>query len=229
MHKGILIDIEGTDGSGKHAQTEMLFNRLAKEGLLVKQLSFPCYDSLSSALIKMYLGGAFGVDPGKVNPYAASTFYAVDRFASYQTDWKGLYETGGIILTDRYTDSNTIHQGGKMPTSQKEEYIKWLYDFEFGKMSIPRPDMVIFLDVPTDVSARMRAERETKTHTTADIHERDNDYLAKCRTSALDTGLKNGWNIIPCVTDGEMRPIEDIHEDIYRLAKELISRKKLAA
>lgn len=163
----------------------------------------------------MYLGGEFGMDPAKVNPYAASVFYAVDRFASFQKDWAEFYRNGGIIITDRYTNFNVIHQGGKLPPNMRRVYLSWLYDTEYERMRIPRPDMVIYLDVPTDLSAAMREKREEETHSTADIHEQNNDYLKRCREAALQIADENGWRIVTCAQEGQMRSVEDINEDIY--------------
>lgn len=219
MNKGFLIAIEGTDGSGKHLQTQLLAKRLKQALYPVRELSFPCYNSASSALVKMYLGGELGTDPSKVNAYAASTFYAVDRFASYTADWKKDYEAGKLLLADRYAESNIVHQGSKMQPAERDDFIRWERDLEYARMGIPVPDIVIFLDVPTEISARMRAEREAKTHTTADIHERDNKYLAHCREVALDIAGQLGWLVIPCTKDGEMLPPEEINNTIFELCQ----------
>lgn len=218
LDKGILIAIEGTDGSGKHTQTEMLCASLQEQGIVLKQLSFPCYDSPSSALVKMYLGGEFGGHADSVNAYAASTFYAVDRFASFKSGWSEFYNHGGLVITDRYTISNAIHQGGKLEGIERSDYLDWLYDFEYNKIGIPRPDLVFFLDVPTEISSAMRKQREAETGTTADIHEQDDAYLFKCRQSALHIADRSGWRVISCVTDDglSMRTREEIHKQILQ-------------
>lgn len=229
MRKGFLIAIEGTDGSGKHLQTQLLAKRLEQALYPVRELSFPCYDSASSALVKMYLGGELGPDPRKVNAYAASTFYAVDRFVSYTTDWKKDYEAGKILLADRYAESNIVHQGSKMQPAERDDFIHWERDLEYDRMGIPMPDIVIFLDVPTEISARMRAKREAQTHTTADIHERDNKYLAHCRDVVLDIADQLGWLVITCTKGGEMLSPEEINNTIFELCqpkiREFIERR----
>ena len=164
----------------------------------------------------MYLGGQFGSKPTDVNAYAASAFYAVDRFASYKMDWGQWYEDGGLILSDRYTTSNAVHQASKVAPEEREQYLHWLYDFEYAKMGLPKPDLVIYLDVPTDFTQKLLRSREAATNTTADIHEQDMQYLATCRETGRAAAAYYGWTVINCVKDGEMRTIEDIHEEIYR-------------
>ena len=216
---GKLIVIEGTDGSGKSTQFRLMSQRLTQEGKEFKHIVFPRYSEESSALIRMYLGGEFGSKPSDVNAYAASSFYAVDRFASYKMDWGNWYENGGLILSDRYTTSNAVHQTSKLPEDQQEEYLHWLYDFEYEKLCLPRPDLTIYLDVPTDFTERMMRQREQDTNTKADIHEQDTQYLATCRKTGRAAAQYYGWTVINCVKDGQMRSIEDIHEEIYRHVK----------
>lgn len=213
---GKLIVIEGTDGSGKSTQFRMMSEHLTKDNIAFKHLVFPRYQEESSALIRMYLGGQFGSKPSDVNAYAASAFYAVDRYASYKMDWGGWYEDGGLILSDRYTTSNAVHQASKEPPENREKYLHWLYDFEYAKMGLPKPDLVIYLDVPTDFTQKLLRHREAATNTTADIHEQDMQYLATCRETGRAAAAYYGWTVISCVKDGEMRSIEDIHEEIYR-------------
>ncbi len=216
---GKLIVIEGTDGSGKSTQFKLLSQHLEKDGKAFKHLVFPRYDQESSALIRMYLGGQFGTKPSDVNAYAASAFYAVDRYASYKMDWGKWYEEGGLILSDRYTTSNAVHQTAKEPIASQADFLKWLYDFEYDKLSLPRPDLVIYLDVPTDFTEKLLRHREQDTHTKADIHEQDMQYLAACRESGRTAAAYYGWTVINCVKGGKMRTIEDIHEEIYQLVK----------
>ena len=213
---GKLIVIEGTDGSGKSTQFRLMSDRLAREGTDFHTLVFPRYKEESSALIRMYLGGEFGTNPSDVNAYAASAFYAVDRFASYKQDWGSWYENGGLILSDRYTTSNAVHQAAKEPEAGRGEYLKWLYEFEYDKLGLPRPDLVIYLDVPTDFTEKLMRHREQDTGTQADIHEKDLAYLATCRQTGRNAAQYYGWTVIQCVRDGAMRTIEDIHEEIYR-------------
>lgn len=151
--KGTLIVLEGIDGSGKETQSALLEKKLRQEKREVMHVSFPDYDSPSSSLVKMYLKGDFGRDPSDVNPYAASLFYAVDRFASYRMKWKSFYEKGGIIIADRYTTSNMVHQMTKYEDAEKrEEFLSWLEKTEYEELELPRPDLVILLDIPLSVS-----------------------------------------------------------------------------
>ena len=213
---GKLIVIEGTDGSGKSTQFRLLTQRLENNHITFQKLVFPQYAEPSSALIRMYLGGEFGSKPTDVNAYAASTFYAVDRYASYKKVWGNWYEQGGLVVSDRYTTSNAVHQASKEPENKRQEYLKWLYEFEYDQLGLPCPDLVVYLDVPTDYTEKMMRKREADTHTTADIHEKDMAYLATCRRTGRAAAEFYGWTVISCVRDGAMRSIEDIHEEIYR-------------
>ena len=213
---GKLIVIEGTDGSGKSTQFRLLTGRLESEQVKFQKLVFPQYSEPSSALIRMYLGGEFGKSPSDVNAYAASAFYSVDRYASYRKVWGKWYEAGGLVVSDRYTTSNAVHQASKEPEDKREDFLNWLYDFEYDKLGLPRPDLVIYLDVPTDFTEKMLRHRETETHTQADIHEQDMQYLATCRQMGRAAAEHYGWTVIRCVRDGAMRSMEDIHEEIYR-------------
>ena len=212
---GKLIVIEGTDGSGKSTQFKLLTERVAREGHEFQRLVFPQYQEESSALIRMYLGGQFGTKPSDVNAYAASAFYAVDRFASYKKVWGQWYENGGLVLSDRYTTSNAVHQASKESEEKQAEFLKWLYEFEYDKLGLPAPDLVIYLDVPTDFTEKMMRSREAATNTHADIHEQDLQYLATCRRTGKAAAKFYNWTVIDCVRDGAMRSIEDIHEEIY--------------
>ena len=213
---GKLIVIEGTDGSGKSTQFRLLTDRLESEQVRFQKLVFPQYSEPSSALIRMYLGGEFGKSPSDVNAYAASAFYSVDRYASYRKVWGKWYEEGGLVVSDRYTTSNAVHQASKEPEDKREDFLNWLYDFEYDKLGLPRPDLVIYLDVPTDFTEKMLRHRESETNTHADIHEQDMQYLATCRRMGRAAAEHYGWTVIRCVRDGAMRSMEDIHEEIYR-------------
>ena len=216
---GKLIVIEGTDGSGKSTQFKKLTERVTAEGIEFQKLVFPQYSEPSSALIRMYLGGEFGTDPSDVNAYAASAFYAVDRYASYKKTWGEWYDNGGLILSDRYTTSNAVHQASKEEGEDRDKFLGWLYEFEYDKLGLPRPDLIIYLDVPTDFTEKLLRSREASTNTHADIHEQDMAYLATCRRSGRAAAEFYGWTVISCVKDGQMRSIEDIHEEIYRHVK----------
>ena len=213
---GKLIVIEGTDGSGKSTQFRLLTERLQREGKEFRQLEFPQYAEPSSALIKMYLAGEFGTNPSDVNGYAASAFYAVDRYASYKKVWGDWYEQGGLVLSARYTTSNAVHQASKEPEEKQADFLGWLYEFEYDKLGLPRPDLVIYLDVPTDYTEKMMRVREAATNTHADIHEQDLTYLATCRRTGKAAAAYYNWTVIDCVKDDAMRTIDDIHEEIYR-------------
>lgn len=216
---GKLIVFEGTDGSGKSTQFELLAKRLEAEQIGFQRLRFPQYEEPSSALIRMYLGGAFGDDPEAVNAYAASTFYAVDRYASYQRVWKDYYQGGGFVVSDRYTTSNAVHQGSKVPEGERAEFFRWLYDLEYDRMGLPRPDLVVLLDMPVELSEQLMRKREQSTGTHADIHERDEDYLKKCRDVALHAAKYYGWRTVSSAKDGAIRGVEDIHEEVYAIVK----------
>ena len=194
---GKLIVLEGTDGSGKSTQMERLAARLDREHIAFRRLRFPRYDCQSSALIRLYLGGAFGEKPGDVNAYAASMFYAVDRYASYAEDWKDFYLGGGVLIADRYTTSNAVHQGSKLEQAEREAFFRWLYDLEYGKMQLPKPDLVLCLDMPTDAAEQLMRGREAQTNTHADIHERDDAYLRKCREAMSQAASFYGWQTVP--------------------------------
>lgn len=214
--RGKLIVIEGLDGSGKATQSKLLFERLLAKGLSVRKVSFPNYESDSSALVKMYLAGEFGKKPEDVNAHAASVFFAVDRYASYKSDWGKFYEEGGIVIADRYTTSNAIHQCSKLPKEQWDGFVKWLFDLEFQLMGIPAPDKVIYLQVDPAVSQKLMSIRYQGDESKKDIHESNLDHLAKSRAAAVYCADKLGWTTIQC-DDGEtMRSIENIHEDIIR-------------
>lgn len=221
MSRGKLIVFEGTDGSGKATQSRLLFERLQKEGVLCRPLTFPRYGNPSAAPVEEYLHGKYGAHPGDVNAYAASTFYAVDRYASYKQDWGGYYENGGVLIADRYTTSNAVHQASKLPEGERQAYLKWLFDFEYHLLGLPEPTIVFYLDVPTEITEKMMRKREVRTNTTADIHEQDEAYLRACRIAAQKTVEECGWHRIDCSGDGTMRTVEEIHEEIYRCVKEL--------
>lgn len=213
---GKLIVIEGLDGCGKSTQLELLPQNLKNQGIESRSVSFPDYDSDSSALVKMYLNGEFGKKPGDVNAYAASLFYAVDRFASYKTNWGEYYNQNGVIVSGRYTTSNAVHQTSKMDESEWQGFLDWLYDLEYNKVGIPKPDKVIFLDMPIEVSQKLLSGRYKGDETKKDIHESDTAYLDKCRKAAMFTANYSGWTVISCAKDGKPRPIDEIANDILK-------------
>lgn len=222
MNKGKLIVLEGIDGSGKATQSALLEKKLKAEGKEVMHISFPDYDSDSSALVKMYLAGQFGKDPGDVNPYAASLFYAVDRFASYRTKWKDFYEKGGIVIADRYTTSNMVHQMTKYEEEkERKDFLTWLEKTEYEELELPRPDLVILLDIPLSISENLVKER-AKQGGTMDIHEQHLDYLKKCHDAYQELVTMYGWQKIACAKDGSLRSMEDIAAEVGKAVEAII-------
>lgn len=211
---GKLVVIEGLDGSGKSTQLDLLYENLKKHGIECRTVSFPDYDNPSSTLVKMYLNGNFGTNPNDVNAYAASVFYTVDRYASYKAKWGEYYENGGTVVSGRYTTSNAVHQASKLSEDKWEDFLSWLYDFEYNKIGIPKPDKVIFLDMPVEVSQELLTKRYEGDNSKKDIHESDTEYLDRCRKAAVFTAKYSGWEIIPCADYGEARSIEDIANDV---------------
>ena len=219
---GKLIVIEGLDGSGKSTQINILAEKIKEKGLTFKQIKLPNYDGDSSALVKMYLAGEFGKNPEDVNAYAASAFYAVDRFASFKTIWKEDYEKGAVILADRYTTSNAYHQMIKQPEENWDSHIEWLEDFEYNKIGIPKPDLVIYLDMPVEISQKLMSKRYEGNESKKDVHEANVGYLNACRKAASYAAEKMGWVKILC-SDGEnARSIEDIAEEISRSVERVL-------
>ena len=222
---GKLIIFEGLDGSGKGTQTDLLCQALRAKGEEPMQITFPDYESDSSALVKMYLSGQFGQKPDDVNAYASSTFYAVDRFASYKTRWGDFYRRGGLVVSDRYTTSNAVHQCSKLPPMHWDGFLEWLFDFEYKKMGIPAPDAVVYLSVEVEVSQRLIAERYHGDTNKMDIQEKDIEYLARSRAAAEYCARKLGWERIVCTKEENgqrvMRSADEIHAEVMdRLEKE---------
>lgn len=223
--QGRLIIIEGGDGSGKATQSLKLVERLNAEGTKALRITFPNYESPSSSLIKMYLGGTFGDSPEAVNPYVASTFYTVDRFASFTTEWKTAYEQGTVIIADRYTTSNLVHQGAKIEDAEaRHAYFKWLQEFEYTLFGLPRPTGVIFLDVPPAVSRQWMQDRVSKMDGSdqKDIHERDTEHLDKAYQTALELCGLEHWLRIPAVEAGKLMDVEQIHQRIWEALPPLL-------
>lgn len=225
--KGKLIVIEGVDGSGKETQSRALYERLKKEGEKVLFVSYPRYDNISSAMIKQYLAGGFGKDPESVNPYAASTFYAVDRYASYKEDLQDFLAGDGIVIADRYTTSNMIHQAVKLHDFEERRlFLDWLSDFEFRLLGLPEPNQVFFLDVPPEAGKNLMIHRRNKItgEKAKDIHESNPAYLRHAYHTAKELAERYQWQIVQCTNDGVMRSIESIHEEIYSSVIKLIKK-----
>ena len=215
-----LIIMEGLDGSGKSTQTRLLEEYFASNDIKYKKIKLPDYDSPSSTLVKMYLGGEFGSDADDVNAYAAGAFYAVDRFASYKLGWKREYDNGTLILADRYATSNSIYQMEKIDESQWDEYLDWSADFEYNKIGIPKPDMVIYLDMPVEISQKLMTSRYNGDEGKKDVHEANVEFLNRCRESALYAAKKQGWYVVPCSDGTEPYSVEHIHNEVVRIVKE---------
>ncbi len=211
----MLIVIDGLDGCGKATQTALLKENLVLGGKSVTTVSFPDYESESSAPLRMYLRGDFGSDPKAVNPYAAATLFAIDRYASYNLKWKENMQEGDIILCDRYTTSNIIHQMTKLDKKDWDNYIEWNTDFEYNKLGIPSPDLVIYLSMDISASQKLLSERYDGDESKKDIHERDLSYLESCREAASYAGEKLGWRVIKCSTGEDILSIDEIKEMIY--------------
>lgn len=215
-----LIIIEGLDGSGKSTQIKLLEEYLKSNEIIYKKIKLPDYDSPSSTLVKMYLGGEFSSSADDVNAYAAGAFYAVDRYASFNLGWKKDYESGALIIADRYATSNSIYQMEKIEESKWDEYLEWSEDFEYNKLSIPRPDCVIYLDMPVEISQRLMTSRYDGDENKKDVHEVNVDFLNKCRKSALYTAEKQGWKVIECSNGKEPYSVDEIHKKIIDIVKE---------
>ena len=221
--KGKLLVLEAGDGSGKATQTKMLRERLVAEGRCVRQVEFPDYASPSSALVRMYLGGDFGEHASEVNAYAASAFFAVDRYASFQTKWHADLEAGAIVLADRYTTANMVHQAVKIEdAAEREAFLAWLEDFEYEKLALPRPDLVLFLDMDPAVSHSLIAARAAASGAARDIHERDEDYLVRCHRASVNLAARCGWQRIRCSEAGEPLSREAVHEKIYESVRRIL-------
>ena len=215
---GKLFVIDGTDGSGKQTQLERLKNKFEENGIAYKLVSFPNYNSPSSSLVKMYLSGEFGENAKDVSPYIASTFFAADRYATYKKDYEEYYKNGGIILADRYTTANMVHQAGKISDkNEREKFLDWLWDFEFNLYGLPIATEVFFLKMPPNKSLELMKKRENKfTHEAQkDIHERDAKHIEDSYNAACEVAKKYNWYTVECVKNNEIRSIEDIHKEIY--------------
>lgn len=223
--KGKLIIIEsGSDASGKATQSEELLKKLTADGYNVRKVEYPNYKSESSTLVKMYLRGDFGKNADDVDAYIASTFFTADRYASFKTEWEEFYRSGGIVIADRYTTSNMVHQASKMEIEERDKYLDWLEDYEYNLFKIPRPDEVIFLNVPVDYSMKLMENRKNKFtgEEEKDIHESDKNYLRKTYNNSLYIADKYNWKRVECVENEQLRTIEDISNEIYEIVKNIL-------
>ena len=221
---GIFVDLEGLDGSGKTTQTQLICTRLQQDGIAFKQIKLPDYESDSSILVRKYLAGDFGKNAGDVNAYAASVLYAADRYASFTEKWGKEYNEGKLIFADRYTPANALYQMTKLDKAEWDEYLEWLFDFEYNKIGIPAPDKVIFLDMPVEVSQRLMTARYNGDESKKDVHEANVSFLNACREAALYAAQKYGWSVIECSENGEPLPIEVINDKVYALVLEALKK-----
>lgn len=222
---GKLIVIEGVDSSGKQTQTKNLYTELKNRGYDVMTVAFPNYKSKSSELVKMYLGGEFGDDPNAVNPYTASAFFAVDRVASYKLEWQNELNSDKIIIADRYTTSNMIHQASKIDDiCEKNKFLDWVYDFEYNKLGLPEPDAVIFLDMPVKFAKILMASRPNKIDNSMvlDIHEGNDEYLNHSYNNAVHVCEKYNWLRIKCVDGERIKSINEIAGEIIEKIEKMI-------
>lgn len=219
---GKLIVFEGTDGSGKATQARMLCQYLESQGIAYQEIDFPRYGNPFAEPANLYLHGALGKEAGDVNAYASSVLFAVDRLASYKEDWGAFYESGGVIVANRYTTSNAVHQASKLPDGERQEFLDWLFDLEYHRLGLPEPDMVLYLDMPTELSEKMMRHREQETSTKADIHEQDDAYLRRCRENAQQIVDDCGWIVVDCSAGDAPRTPEDIHRQVVDIVKQLL-------
>lgn len=224
MKKGKIIVIEGTDGSGKNTQMKLLSKKFEEKNINYKAISFPCYDKPSSSLVKMYLDGDFGSDAMEVSPYIASTFFAADRYAAYKTDFGKFYNNGGIIISDRYVSSNMLHQASKIDNKEEKiNFLNWLFDLEYNIYKIPKPDKVIFLNMPIEYSSKLLKNRDNRfDYKKEDIHEKNIEYMRRSYETACELAKMYNWEEIKCVIDGKIRDINEISKEIEERIKDII-------
>lgn len=215
------IAIDGLDGSGKATQSAILCSALENVGKRVRKLSFPMYDSKSSTFVKMYLSGELGKNAADTNAYAASSFFSMDRYISYASDWKADYlRDDTVIVADRYTSANAVHQLSKLDKSKWDAFLEWLTDFEYKKLTLPSPDLVIYLEVTPEISMRLIESRSKETGRVRDIHELDPDFLKRSYEAALYASSALGWSKIRCYEGGSIRPIDDISAEVRKTVNE---------
>lgn len=220
--KGLLITVEGLDGSGKGTQSRLLLDALREREIPARLVSFPDYDHPSSALVRMYLSGEFGSEPGDVNAYAASSFFAVDRYASYRKFWRAALLAGECVIADRYTTSNMVYQLTKLPREEWDAFLSWVCDFEYGKLGLPEPGCTVYLDMPVEVSQRLLSRRYEGDESKKDIHESSRAYLEACRTSALYAAERFGWRMISCAAGEKPKTVEEIHGEVLAAVEEAL-------
>lgn len=216
---GKLYVLEGLDGSGKSTQFECLDKILGEKMIRHKAISFPDYCQPSSEPVKMYLGGQISQNADDVNAYAASSFYAVDRYISYKKFWEADYAAGKLILASRYVSSNAIYQMAKLPRDKWDGYLDWLCNYEYELMELPRPDRVVFLDMDLNVSQKLLSSRYEGDNSKRDIHEVNIGYLSKCREAAYYSANKLGWDVLKCSDENEPYPVGMITDSLLSILK----------
>ncbi len=217
-----LIAIEGLDGSGKQTQTTLMRDALEGMGLRVATVSFPRYGEPSAALVEDYLAGGFGKRADDVNAYAASSFFAMDRLVSYLKGWRADYESADVLVMDRYTTSNAVHQCSKLLESQWSSFCDWLFEYEFDLLGLPRPDLVFYLAIDVETSQRLLERRYGGDSAKRDVHERDLDYLRRSQAAAAWCCRRCGWERVECVEGGSLRPALDIHRELLERCREFV-------
>ncbi len=225
MNKGKLFVIEGLDGSGKATQAKALAAALQQQGRAVREITFPNYDSPSSTLAKMYLRGDFGSRPEDVNAFAASSFYAVDRYASYKMDWGSFYENGGILVADRYTTSNAVHQCAKLPRAQWDDFVGWLFHYEYDLLGLPAPDAVVYLSLAPEISQKLMTGRYHGDESQKDILEKDLAYAKASRCAAAYCAAHLGWQTVECAANGALRSVDEIHSEVFAVIESRMERE----
>ena len=209
----MLFVIDGLDGCGKSTQFELLKEKFTDAHFI----TFPYYNTNSGKIVSDYLGGKFPEENPSVSAFSASAIYAVDRYTSFKTHWQELYMSGSPVISARYTTSNAIYQMTKLPKEQWDSYLDWLYDFEYEKLGMPRPDKTVFLDMPVEISQKLLSARYDGDESKKDIHEQNVDFLKACREAALYVAKRDGWVIIPCNKGDEPRTIEEINAELCKI------------
>jgi dTMP kinase len=220
---GKLIVIDGLDGSGKHTQLEYLYSYLEKKNVKVHKIAFPMYDSEGCIFVKKYLAGEFGSDPSDTSAYTSSLFFALDRYYSYKKEWKKLLEEeNSVVIADRYTTANAVHQLSKLDKSEWDAFLEWLFDTEFSKLGLPSPDAVIYLELLPDIAIDLINKRSVADSRAKDIHEKDSGFLYRSYEAAMYASDKLSWKRIKCYENNEIRKREDIALEISEFVDSIL-------
>lgn len=212
---GKLITIDGIDGSGKSTQCGLLYEELRSQDKNVRLISFPMYGTVGATFVDLYLQGRLGDKPGDTNAYAAATFFAMDRYYSYVTDWKEFYEQpDSIVIASRYSTSNAIHQLSKLDRDDWDEFLTWIDKYEHDQLGLPRADLVMYLEMKPEISLELVNQREDATGQKKDIHEKDADYINRCYHAAMYSCDRLGWERVICHDGKNPLSIDDIHAKV---------------